>query len=83
MGRRAKCPHDSDKAPIINAADDHSNVPTGGRKTFLAGASGTMPFSAFVSALENFMCLQPTVWKVETVRAGQAYRATLFLFYHL
>lgn len=35
MGWRTKCPHDSDKAPIINAADDYSNVPTGGRNTFL------------------------------------------------
>ena len=70
MGRRTKCPHDSDKAPIINAADDCShrrseNVP--------AGASGTMPFSAFVSALE-------TSGRVEKVQTGQAYSATLFLF---
>jgi hypothetical protein len=79
MGQRTKCPHDSDKAPIIN---DYSNCSHRRTENGPAGASGTMPFSEFVFSSENFMYLQP-YGKVKRVRAGQAYRATLFLFCRL
>ena len=54
MGWRTRCPHNSDKAPVINAADDYSNVAVGGQKRSLQAASGTMPFSALVSAPGTF-----------------------------
>jgi hypothetical protein len=59
MGQRTKCPHDSDEAPIINAADDYSNCSHRRTENGPAGASGTMPFSEFVFSSENFMYLQP------------------------
>ena len=54
MGWRTRCPHNSDKAPAINAADDYSNVAVGGQKRSLQAASGTMPFSALVFSSGTF-----------------------------
>jgi hypothetical protein len=82
MGWRTRCPHNSDKAPVINAADDYSNVAVGGQKRSLQAASGTMPFSALVSALTPSN-VPAALWKIERVRANQAYKRTLFPFYSL